>query len=128
MATKIVGLDKALKSLKDFGKRLEKEVQTESRGVARVVAAEIRRRTSKGPTGRSRRSIKYGPLKSRTGKPSGAFVRVDRRIAPHFHFNEFGTVNQPPRPSFRPVVDSINSGTFEPVRRGAKKAIKETKP
>ena len=125
---KIKGVDQAIRSLRKFQREFETELFNGVLEAARPVATEIRNRTPKGPTGRSRKSIKVGKLKRRIGRNVAAYVRVDRRIAPHFHFNEYGTINQPARPSFRPVVDQVNSGTFAPVTAAGKRAIAKFKP
>lgn len=125
---KVSGVDQAIRGLRKFQHELESELFEGVLAAARPVAIEIRNRTPKGPTGRSRKSIKFGKLKRRTGQNVAAYVRVDRRIAPHFHFNEFGTVKQAPRPSFRPVVDQVNAGTFEPVTAAGKRAVAKFKP
>ena len=128
MAIKVTGINQAIKGLRKFQKELETELFGGVLAAAKPVATDIRNRTPKGPTGRSRKSIKIGKLKRRIGRNVAAYVRVDRRIAPHFHFNEFGTFKQPPRPSFRPVVDQVNAGTFAPVTAAGKRALAKFKP
>jgi HK97 gp10 family phage protein len=125
---KVSGVQQAVRGLRKFQRELEAELFDGVLAAARPVATEIRNRTPKGPTGLSRKSIKVGKLKHRIGRNVAAYVRVDRRIAPHFHFNEYGTVKQPPRPSFRPVVDQVNAGTFEPVTAAGKRALAKFKP
>ena len=130
MAVKVAGIDKTIRAMRKFQKELEKELFDGVLEAARPVATEIRNRAPKGPTGNLRKSIKAGKLKPRIGRNIAAFVRVDRRIAPHAHLVEFeyGTLTQKPDPYFRPVVDQVNAGTFEPVTKAGKRALAKFKP
>ena len=136
---KIDGITPAIRNLHEFSKRIDKELRSESVGIARSVASAIRANIRDGPVKALRASIVSGPLRGRLGKPTGAYIRVHQPTAPDFHWWEWGTEPRVTEtgarrgaikatPSFRPVIDSINAGTFEPIKRGLKKSVKETKP
>ena len=57
---------------------------------AQAVANRVRVEAPLGPTGNLRRSVEWGGFKKRIAKPVAAFVRVNRRIAPHAHLVEVG--------------------------------------
>jgi len=61
--------------------------------------------------------------RKKKGDP-GAMVAIDRKIAPHAHFLEFGTVKMSARPFFRPAVDATRSRAAKLITKGVERAIK----
>lgn len=67
---------------------------------ARYAESKIRAELPRPVTGRLERSLESGGFKKRPGKPVAAFVRINRRIAPHAHLVAFGTVHSAPNDFF----------------------------
>jgi HK97 gp10 family phage protein len=88
--------------------------------LAKEVADHIRDGTPRGPTGNLKRSIIAKELTPRESVGT-VIVAVDRKIAPHAHLLEFGTVRMSPHPFFRPGWDSVKdhvSREFKEVLKG----------
>lgn len=75
---------------------------------AKVIADNARNKAPRGPTGNLKRSLHARMLKHKTGYAMAAIAAVDRKIAPHAHFIEFGTSKMSARPFFRPAVDECS--------------------
>jgi len=52
-----------------------------------------------------------------------ALAGINPNIAPHWHFIEFGTVNMPARPFFRPAVESVAGAGQSAVRHALQSSI-----
>jgi len=85
---------------------------------AKVIADAARSKAPKGQTGNLKRSVKAKFLRQIGNYPRSAAAAVDRKIAPHAHLIEYGTMPRvqkttgrptgtgPAIPFFRPAVDS----------------------
>jgi hypothetical protein len=112
---KILGQRVLAKRIKELGDKIDgREVTKIHLQAAKAAQGIIRAGTPEGPTGNLKRGVVTGVFKTRPRKRRAAFVLVDRRIAPHLHLIEFGTVKQKPNPFFargrnksRPVVKAI---------------------
>jgi len=97
------------------GEKLSKRIMP----IAQEAADHIRDGAPQGPTGNLKRSIKAKELTPRESVAT-VIVAVDRKIAPHAHLLEFGTVRMSPHPFFRPGWDSVK----EKVEREFKEVLK----
>ena len=74
-----------------------------------------------GPTGNLKRSpIAKAMKKSRVPV---VIAGIDRKIAPHAHLVEFGTVKMPAKPFFRPTWDGMRKKVNEDIAKKSGKAI-----
>lgn len=115
----VKALDKVSNSIK--GKMLGKTLLKQ----AEIIAEDARDRAPLGPTGNLKRSLHAKLLDEKTRFPTVAIAAVDRKIAPHAHLVEFGTVKMSARPFFRPAVDSHASKVIGNIKDGAKKLIEK---
>ena len=92
---------------------------------ARLVAERVRAEAPRGPTGNLKRSIQWGGFKRRAGRPVAAFVRVNRKIAPHAHLVHFGARGgrMPSNPFFDRGVLAMKSKVPGIIAKGAGSAI-----
>jgi HK97 gp10 family phage protein len=88
---------------------------------AKVIAEDARDRAPRGPTGNLKRSLHAKLL---PGGPPVAIAAVDRKIAPHAHLVEFGTVKMSARPYFRPAADAHMGKAKGNLKSAAKKKLK----
>lgn len=100
----IRGIGQALNTLDS----LEQEIM-DSRGTMALAAAELaadrtRAIAPAGPTGNLKNGIVAKKFREGSG-PSQAFVGYDAKIAPHWHFIEYGTYKQKANPILRTTVD-----------------------
>lgn len=84
---------------------------------AKAIAEDARSRAPLGPTGNLKRSLVARLLDKRGDNPRVAVAAVDRKIAPHAHFLEFGTSRMPAHPFFRPAVDAHKEGITKDIKR-----------
>ncbi len=92
---KVLGQRVLAKRIKELGDKIDgREVVKIHLQAARAAAAIIRAEAPRGPTGNLQRAIVTGVFKTRPRKRRAAFVMVDRRIAPHLHWTEFGTAER----------------------------------
>jgi HK97 gp10 family phage protein len=76
-----------------------------------------------GPTG----NLKKSPIAKAMPKSKQpvAIAGIDRKIAPHAHFIEFGTVKMAARPFFRPTWDRLREEVGQEVVEKAKKLVED---
>jgi len=97
---------------------------------AKRTADVIKQEAPLGPTGNLKRAVEYGVFKRRNRKPIAGFVRVNRKIAPHLHWLEFGARggNMPANPFFsrgwRKSRTGVESELIGSVQSAIDKAIK----
>ena len=84
---------------------------------AKVIAEDARSRAPLGPTGNLKRSLVAKLLDKRGDNPRVALAGVDRKIAPHAHFLEFGTSRMSAHPFFRPAVESHKEGVTNSIKK-----------
>jgi len=89
---------------------------------AELVRDTIQQKAPLGPTGNLKRSpiAKLMPFK---GTYVTAIAGIDRKIAPHAHLLEFGTVKMSPHPFLRPAWDETRPQVLEMIKRGAKDKV-----
>ena len=87
---------------------------------AKMLVDEIKSRAPKGPTGNLKRSPKVKVMK---GYPPLVLAAIDRKIAPHAHLLEFGTVKMSPHPFFRPAIDAKGDAALKHLHDGIGKNI-----
>jgi HK97 gp10 family phage protein len=90
---------------------------------AKQAADQIRSRAPIGPTGNARRSIVHKLMPRSDMYPTIGIVAVDRRIAPHFHFLEFGTSKQSPNPVFRSGWAAVASQVMQQIINDIKNQV-----
>lgn len=83
-AIRITNLAEFQKALKTTHKVLVAEFKSELRAIGAPIAAEIRGKVPRGPSGKARRSVKV----SATMK--GAAIKAGGDAAPYFHWLDFG--------------------------------------
>ena len=118
-----------LKDLEKDFKRLTKsfkpeEVKKASMEAAQIIRDEAERRAPLGPTGNLKKSNVVKPLNKDKKKPS-AIAAVDRKVAPHAHFVEFGTSKMTARPFFRPAVELEGPKAAQKFRDSLKKLVEK---
>lgn len=76
-----------------------------------------------GPTGNLRRS----PIAKAMPKSRAPVViaGIDRKIAPHAHLVEFGTVKMPAQPFFRPTWDGLRGKVNKDIASKTGKAVEK---
>jgi len=80
-----------------------------------IMAAKIKRLAPLGPTGNLKKSIVAKPFQA--AGPSDAFVAIDRKIAPHAHLIEYGTVKMPAKPFFRRGIEQSKGKAFAYIEK-----------
>ena len=121
---KIEGLELFHSKMAKLGNSLNRDgVEPQVLKIAKEIAEDARNRAPRGPTGRLKRSLHARMLKYHEGAPMIAIAAVDRKIAPHAHFIEFGTSKMSARPFFRPAVDSHMSKAKSDLINVLKKKI-----
>ena len=126
-------------------------IEREAEPAAELIAKDARRRAPRGPSGNLRRAI--GVKKLRRTPHSGAVIAaVDRKIAPHAYWNEFGgrrertptnaqalyddrtntffgkrVSRMPAQPFFRPAVHAQSGNAAERFEQGLAGQISKTR-
>jgi len=90
---------------------------------AQKVADRARSKAPLGPTGNLKRSIHAKMMPAKGGYPPVAIAAVDRKIAPHGHLVEFGTVKMSARPFFRPAIAEVLPRAFGALKDSFKRKI-----
>lgn len=88
---------------------------------ANIITKEVKRNIAgqfKRHTGNLLRSARTKKLKAYRNEPAPYLAAIDRRVAPHAHLHEFGTVKMPARPFFRPAVDAKKEEVLTEIERG----------
>lgn len=88
---------------------------------AEIVRDTIRDKAPLGPTGNLRRSAMAKRMPP--GRVPIVIAGIDRRIAPHAHLLEFGTVKMSAKPFFRPAWDSVKDKINRDLAKEFGKAI-----
>ncbi len=126
MAIKIQGLEKleasVEKLIKATGKEATGKVLLEQ---AEIVRDKIKEKAPQGPTGNLKRSPIAKLMPEKDQYPAIAIAGIDRKIAPHAHLLEFGTVKMAPHPFFRPAVDETKGQVMDGIKAGLKKNIED---
>jgi HK97 gp10 family phage protein len=99
-----------------------KQIESILLGGARVMRDDMKRRVKKR-SGRLYKAIKAKVGKRRGKEWASAFAAVDRKIAPHAHLVENGTVNAPAHPYFRPSIISTRGPVLETVTTGLRDGV-----
>jgi len=133
---KMDGLDELNKDLEKLANAfVSDEVEKSSLDAAEIIRAEAERNAPKGPTGNLKRSLIKKLLKRRAGQPAPAIAAVDRKIAPHAHWIEFGTGPRyqkktgkyvgsvPARPFFRPALMTKGKSVANRLHGDLKKMV-----
>lgn len=90
-STQIKGLDELLAQLENLKTdNIASDIADGVEAAAKKTADTIENEAPDGPTGNLKKAVEYGVYKKRKGKGITAFVRVNRKIAPHLHWIEFG--------------------------------------
>jgi HK97 gp10 family phage protein len=89
---------------------------------AQMVRDAIKQKAPQGPTGNLRRSP-VAKLMTPREFFALAIAAIDRKIAPHAHLLEFGTVKMRPHPFFRPAWDENREKANKMVQDGIKQLI-----
>lgn len=113
MSVKIIGMDKTLKDIDKVAKSLSTQaVGGISVNLASKIENEARNKAPLGPTGNLKRS-----LHSFRGRNKNlAIAAVDRVIAPHAHFVEFGTSKMSASPFWRPALEANKQGIVNAIK------------
>ncbi len=86
------GYDQLLKDLTMLANVLDdKEMENKLVERARGLRNKIRKAAPKGPTGNLREGVEAKRFRRKIRGNPGAFVRMNRKKAPHYHLVEFGT-------------------------------------
>lgn len=102
MSVRITGMRELEKKLQKLSKQLGPDkVEPVLFSAAEVVTEAIRARAPQGPTGNLKRAIITKQLSRQGNEPAPSIAAVDRRIASHAGFIEFGTSKMPAQPFFR---------------------------
>ncbi len=118
------GFTKLQKKFKDLIEVLDgRELLKAMMKPARSLRNEIKRRASRGPTGNLKRSPVAKRFRRKVRGEPAVFVAIDRKIAPHAHLVEFGTVRMAAKPFFRPTYDRMQSGLVGIMGKEAWKII-----
>jgi len=124
------GMNQLLKDFQALGDALaDKEMENELLGIGNNLKRRIKSEAPKGPTRRLKRSIISSRFKKKSRKfkhNPATFVAVDRKIAPHAHLVEFGTVKMAAKSFFRSTIDSEQARINENIKREAKNILKKT--
>lgn len=126
MTVKIEGIPELEHKLDKMGKNMsgEKLGPLHLKG-AQVVRDAIIQKAPVGPTG----NLKRSPV-AKLMKPREFFVcaiaAIDRKIAPHAHLLEFGTVKMSARPFFRPAWDETRDKVRRMIQEGLKKQVENS--
>ncbi len=102
-AINLEGVDQFHAVVAKFSKRAAENLADAINDTAAEIEANARQGVPVGPTGNLRRSVRT-VYKAEPGKLVG-FVAVDRKMAPHAHLVEFGTVKMQARPFFYPAAE-----------------------
>lgn len=103
---------KKLLNVTDF-----KEMKPVYLEAAELVRDRIKDNAPQGPTGNLKRSPVAKAL------DNVVIAGIDRKIAPHAHLLEFGTVKMAARPFFRPAIDTSKNDVAEIIKNGARENI-----
>lgn len=121
---KIDGLKDLQKDFKKLTKAFKPDqVEKASLKSAEIIRAQAERNAPQGPTGNLKRGQIKKLLGRQGGQPAPAIAAVDRKIAPHAHFSEFGTVNMSTKPYFRPAVITRGPEAAKKFREELKKMV-----
>ncbi|MDQ7790141.1 MAG: HK97 gp10 family phage protein [Clostridia bacterium] len=116
------GVEKLQRDLQRLADSLPpNEVEPVLRKGATVITKEVKRNITgqfKRRTGNLVRSAKTKKLRAYPNEPAPYISAIDRKVAPHAHLHEFGTVKMPARPFFRPGVDAKREEVLTEVERG----------
>lgn len=127
MTFEIEGTGELEKQLEKIGKSLEdKRLEPIMLARAEKVRDRIIQKAPLGPTGNLRRSPIAKLLSRRAGYPTTAIAGIDRKIAPHAHLVEFGTVKMPAHPFFRPAVDEMRDVIMGEIREECKDLVEKS--
>lgn len=125
-------IDTKLEGQEELERKLAK--MTESVGYDRMekimyesaeeVRDELKTAAPAGPTGNLARS----PVAKKMPKSRSPVViaGIDRKIAPHAHLIEFGTVKMAARPFFRPVWDRLRGKVNKEIADKARKSVESS--
>jgi len=118
-----------LKELEKDFKRLTKcfkpeEIKKVAVDSAEIIRADAERRAPLGPTGKLKKSNVVKTL-DRNKKRPAAIAAVDRKVAPHAHFMEFGTSKMAAKPFFRPAVETQGDKAASKFRDSLEKLVKK---
>lgn len=124
MSVQIIGLEDVLKSLGDLADDIPSSAGDGARAAAEAAKVVIQNEAPRR-TGKLRESIVAGGFKKKQGKPVAAFVRVDRKKAPHAHLVEFGARAgaMPANPFFARGVAKVKGGAIDDVEAEINAAI-----
>jgi HK97 gp10 family phage protein len=106
LTMKVEGLDQALRKVNAMFNALDpRKVELVLLKGAKTVSKESQRRAPRRE-GTLKKAHKARVSKRRRKDGAGAFSAIDRKIAPHAHLVEYGTVKMKAQPFFRPAVDA----------------------
>uniref|UniRef100_A0A6H1ZKA6 Putative tail protein n=1 Tax=viral metagenome TaxID=1070528 RepID=A0A6H1ZKA6_9ZZZZ len=120
---KIEGLDKLKSSLELLEKRVDGAREATLMAQAKRIKNRIIEKAPRGPTGNLKRSPVVKRMPQARNYPAIVIVAIDRKIAPHAHFVEFGTSRMAAHPFFRPVVEGEMSAVKAAIEKDLKDAV-----
>ena len=119
----IQGLTELNSQLEKLGKSLGQEpVEPVLYSGAKIISNEVSRRA---PVYRGvlKSAVVTKKLRRVDQNPAPSIAAIDRRIAPHAHLPEYGTVKMSARPYFRPAVDSKAKEVSNHVQNNLKRLL-----
>lgn len=123
MTMQVEGLDQALKKVNAMFNALDpKKIEKVLLKGAQTVSKESRRRAPERE-GKLKKAHKARVSKRRRKDGAGAFSAIDRKIAPHAHLVEYGTVKMTAQPFFRPAVDATEAQVKDQVEGDLKALV-----
>lgn len=123
LTMQVEGLDKALKKVNAMFHALDPlKVEKVLLKGAKTVSAESKRRAPERE-GTLKKAHKARVSRRRRKDGAGAFSAIDRKIAPHAHLVEYGTVKTQANPFFRPAVDATEAQVKAQVEGDSKALV-----
>ena len=128
IAIDVQGIEELEAQLKEMIRQFDKEeVDPILIDGGKVLAAAVKSKAPRGPTGNLKKGIVAKQLNRIGDNPKTAFVGINYRRAPHAHLVEFGTSHSRPHPFFRPAVDAnwdkVINDIVDKLRSLAEKAL-----
>lgn len=119
----IEGIAELAARLDKMDKALTAACKEQLMGQATMVKEKIKERAPLGPTGNLKRSCMAKMMPEKMGYPMVAIAGIDRKIAPHAHLVEFGTVRAPAHPFFRPAIEEAMPKASMNIRAALAKTV-----
>ena len=97
------------------------ELEPIHRKAAGIITKDVKSRINsqfKKHTGNLARSPKTKKLKADRNEAAPYISAIDRKVAPHAHLHELGTVKMPAKPFFRPAVDEKGEEAIKEIESG----------